>query len=173
MLGEWRGETSQRPSQESRLTGFRGVLARPIQQQNQRYHSQALAPESESGLAQLITETIGKQWITDLDQLQRLEPLADDADFQERFFKAKRRNKEALAQHIRRELGIAVSPDSLFDVQVKRLHEYKRQLLFVLYIIANMDGLNGTRRPASFPARSSSAQRPPRLCDGKADHQTY
>jgi starch phosphorylase len=86
-------------------------------------------------LAQLITETIGRRWITDLDELRRLEPFADDADFQERFFIAKKRNKEALAKHIWRELGIPVSADSLFDVHVKRLHEYKRQLLFMLYII--------------------------------------
>jgi len=86
-------------------------------------------------LAQLITETIGEQWITDLDQLRRLEAFADHAGFQERFFQAKRSNKEALARHIARELGIPVSADSLFDVQVKRMHEYKRQLLFMLYII--------------------------------------
>jgi glycogen phosphorylase len=87
------------------------------------------------GLAQLITETIGDQWVTDLGRLRGIEPLADDAGFQERFFEAKRRNKQALAKHIRQELGITVSPDSLFDVQVKRLHEYKRQLMFLLYII--------------------------------------
>ncbi len=86
-------------------------------------------------LAQLITETIGERWITDLDQLRRLEAFADHAGFQERFFKAKRNNKEALAKHIERELGIPISADSLFDVQVKRLHEYKRQLLFMLYIV--------------------------------------
>jgi starch phosphorylase len=86
-------------------------------------------------LAQLITETIGEHWITDLDQLRKLEAFADQAGFQERFFMAKRYNKEALAQHIQRELGIPISADSLFDVQVKRLHEYKRQLLFLLYII--------------------------------------
>ncbi len=86
-------------------------------------------------LAQLITETIGDGWITDLDQLRGLEGFAEDADFRERFFLAKRCNKETLAQHIERELGIPVSPDSLFDVQVKRLHEYKRQFLFMLYII--------------------------------------
>jgi starch phosphorylase len=86
-------------------------------------------------LAQLITETIGERWITDLDQLRRLEAFADHTGFQERFFTAKRGNKEALAKHIERELGILISADSLFDVQVKRLHEYKRQLLLVLYIV--------------------------------------
>ena len=86
-------------------------------------------------LAQLITETIGEQWITDLGQLRRLEAFADQAGFQERFFTAKRYNKAALAQHIQCELEIPISTGSLFDVQVKRLHEYKRQLLFLLYII--------------------------------------
>jgi glycogen phosphorylase len=86
-------------------------------------------------LAQLITEAIGDQWITDLDQLQRLEPFCDDPTFRARFRAVKRHNKEALAEYIVKELGVVVSPDSLFDVQVKRLHEYKRQLLLVLYII--------------------------------------
>jgi glycogen phosphorylase len=97
-------------------------------------------------LAYLITQTIGDRWITDLDQLRKLEPFADDADFQDRFFAAKKGNKEALAKHIGRELGIPVSADSLFDVQVKRLHEYKRQLLFMLYIIVRYGRLK--RDPA-------------------------
>jgi starch phosphorylase len=86
-------------------------------------------------LATLITETIGDGWITDLDQLRRLEPFADDPQFQERFFQARQQNKEALAKYIVREVNVAVSPQSLFDVQVKRLHEYKRQLLLVLYVL--------------------------------------
>jgi len=92
-------------------------------------------------LAKLITETVGADWVTDLDRLRGLEPLADQPGFQCRFFTAKRRNKEALAQYIHRELGITVSPDSLFDVQVKRLHEYKRQLMFLLYIIVQYSRL--------------------------------
>ncbi|MBI4657354.1 MAG: glycogen/starch/alpha-glucan phosphorylase [Verrucomicrobia bacterium] len=86
-------------------------------------------------LARLITESIGDGWITDLEQLRKLEPLADDAAFREKFRSAKQQNKAALAEHIERELKIVVSPESLFDVQVKRLHEYKRQLLLVLYTI--------------------------------------
>jgi len=92
-------------------------------------------------LAGLITESIGKEWITDLDQLKRLEPLADDPVFRGRFRAAKRHNKKLLAQVIAHETGIVVSPDSLFDVQVKRLHEYKRQLMLVLYIIVLYDRL--------------------------------
>jgi starch phosphorylase len=90
---------------------------------------------SNPALAALISEVIGDQWITDLDQLRRLEPLADDPNFRRRFRAAKRHNKELLAKLIAHETGIAVSPDSIFDVQVKRLHEYKRQLLLILYII--------------------------------------
>src|SRR5271167_694183 len=85
-------------------------------------------------LARLITEAIGDQWTTDLDQLRKLDTFADDTAFRERFRTVKRRNKEVLARHIARELGLSVSLDSMFDVQVKRLHEYKRQLLLVLYI---------------------------------------
>jgi len=86
-------------------------------------------------LSELITESIGDAWITDLDQLHGLEPLAQDAGFRERFREAKRQNKLALANIIRDELDIDVSPDALFDVQVKRIHEYKRQLLLALYAI--------------------------------------
>jgi len=86
-------------------------------------------------LARLITEAIGDGWVTDLGQLRKLEPLADDASFRDRFRAAKQQNKAALAGYIDARLGIPVSPDSLFDVQVKRLHEYKRQLLLVLYTI--------------------------------------
>ena len=67
-------------------------------------------------LAQLLTDSIGDQWITDLDQLRNLEVFADDAEFRERFLAVKHSNKVALARHISRELGLVVSPDSLFDV---------------------------------------------------------
>jgi starch phosphorylase len=86
-------------------------------------------------LAKLLNEAIGDGWVTDLEQLRRVEDFVDDATFRERFRAAKQTNKTFLARLIGEELGIAVSPDSLFDVQVKRLHEYKRQLMFVLYII--------------------------------------
>ncbi len=87
------------------------------------------------GLASLITGVIGDGWITNLDKLRGLEPLADDANFQHSFRQVKRANKEALAAFIQETQGITVSPDSLFDVQVKRIHEYKRQLLNVMHIL--------------------------------------
>ncbi len=92
-------------------------------------------------LSNLITESIGRKWITNLDELRKLEPLAKDPAFRKKFRAAKRQNKEALAHLIALETGIRVNPDSLFDVQVKRLHEYKRQLLLVLYIVVLYDRL--------------------------------
>jgi starch phosphorylase len=87
------------------------------------------------GLAKLIAEVIGDGWITDLDQVQGIEKFAKDAAFVDRVRKIKYANKVALSEYIRRELGLAVSPDSMFDAQIKRIHEYKRQLLLCLYAI--------------------------------------
>ena len=86
-------------------------------------------------LAELITETIGKGWITNLDELKKLVPYAEDAAFRSRFTAIKKENKIALAQYIKETKGIDINPDSIFDIQVKRLHEYKRQLLNILHVI--------------------------------------
>jgi starch phosphorylase len=87
-------------------------------------------------LAALIGEAIGADWVRDLERLRALEPLADDADFQRRWRAIKRANKEDLAAYARAQTGVAIDPDSLFDVQVKRIHEYKRQHLNILHVIA-------------------------------------
>jgi len=87
-------------------------------------------------LARLLDEAVGGAWASDLGQLRRLGPLAGDAAFQERWRAARRWSKERLASRIREATGVAVDPDALFDVQVKRIHEYKRQHLNVLHIIA-------------------------------------
>lgn len=86
-------------------------------------------------LAALISGAIGDGWITQLDELRKLEPFADDPAFQEKWRRVKRENKNDLATLILSRTGVAVDPDSLFDIQVKRLHEYKRQHLNVLHII--------------------------------------
>lgn len=86
-------------------------------------------------LAGLATETVGEGWIRDLSLLRGLEKKTGDKAFLRKFREIKRHNKEMLAAVIRDRVGIDVDPDSLFDVQVKRLHEYKRQLLLTLYII--------------------------------------
>jgi glycogen phosphorylase len=86
-------------------------------------------------LARLITRRIGDAWLRDLEQLRKLEPLADDVAFQEEWRSVKLTAKRALAALIEQRTGITVSPDSLFDIQIKRLHEYKRQHLNVLHIL--------------------------------------
>jgi starch phosphorylase len=85
-------------------------------------------------LARLITAAIGDGWVMDLEQLAALEPHAEDPGFRAEVLAAKRRNKERLARLIREKTRVAVDPASCFDVQVKRIHEYKRQLLNVLHI---------------------------------------
>jgi len=86
-------------------------------------------------LARAITEAIGDGWITDLDQLSRLRPLADDRGFRDAFRKAKREAKVQFAEWLKATSGQCVDPDSIFDCQVKRIHEYKRQLLNALRIV--------------------------------------
>ncbi|MEK6535355.1 MAG: glycogen/starch/alpha-glucan family phosphorylase, partial [Thermodesulfobacteriota bacterium] len=91
---------------------------------------------SNPALVALISECIGPAWIRDLSRLRELEPFAEDAAFLERWRAINRCNKELLAAIIRTRTGIATDPDSLFDVQVKRIHEYKRQHLNILHVIA-------------------------------------
>ena len=86
-------------------------------------------------LSQWITEHIGPGWITDLDQLKKLKVYADDEKALQEFMNIKFRNKERLAKYILEHNGVEVNPHSIFDVQVKRLHEYKRQLLNILHVI--------------------------------------
>ena len=91
--------------------------------------------QANPGLAQLITEKLGSAWENDLEDLERLKWAVDDADFRQRFRAIKRQNKERLAKTIEQLIGQQVSADALFDVQVKRIHEYKRQLLNLLYVV--------------------------------------
>jgi starch phosphorylase len=86
-------------------------------------------------MAALIDERIGGDWVGDLELIAAIEPLADDPDFARRFREAKRANKLRMAAWISRTMGQQVDPDSLFDVQVKRIHEYKRQLLNILHVL--------------------------------------
>lgn len=87
-------------------------------------------------LAGLVCEAIGDDWIHDTARLRALEPLAEDSTFRERWRAARRENKSDLARLIRDSCGVTVDPDSMFDVMVKRIHEYKRQHLAVLHIVA-------------------------------------
>ncbi len=87
-------------------------------------------------LARAITARIGDTWVTDLSQLSRLLPLADEPEFRAEIRRIKRENKAVLAREIKKLLEIDVNLDSMFDVQIKRLHEYKRQLLCCMHVIA-------------------------------------
>lgn len=86
-------------------------------------------------LAHLITDTIGSGWVTDLDQLEKLVPYADEPAFRDHWWAIKQSNKARLAQLVATECDIQFDPAALFDVQVKRIHEYKRQLLNILHVI--------------------------------------
>ena len=86
-------------------------------------------------LAGLITENIGEGWLLDLDELTKLKPLAKDIAFETEFMKIKRANKVDLSNYVKDKYNILIDPDSIFDMQVKRLHEYKRQLLNIFHII--------------------------------------
>src|SRR5262249_45667210 len=92
-------------------------------------------------LARPITEAIGAGWVTGLGELRRLAPLADDASFRDAFRKAKRQAKVQFADWLHSTAGLSIDPDSIFDCQVKRIHEYKRQLLNALRIIVLYDRL--------------------------------
>ena len=87
-------------------------------------------------LSELITEKIGEGWLKDLKQLEQLKNYLDDAEFRDRWRQIKQDNKQELADYIRKTTGIEVDVNSIFDIQVKRIHEYKRQHLAVLHIIA-------------------------------------
>jgi starch phosphorylase len=103
------------------------------------------------GLSSLITSRIGKNWICDLDDLRNLTPLAEDPSFRKEFRAYKRANKEKLAEIIRMRLRLAVNPASLFDVQIKRVHEYKRQLLNVLHIVTRYNRIREGRTVGMVP----------------------
>jgi starch phosphorylase len=111
--------------------------------------------QANRGLTQLITSHIGEGWKMELDELRQLLPLAEDAKFRKEFRAVKRANKERLARHIKASQGIDLNLDSLFDVQVKRIHEYKRQLLNVLHVIYRYNLLKaGGKRAAKLAPRT-------------------
>ncbi len=98
--------------------------------------------QANPALSTLLDERLGgKDWRLDLDRLEDLRASADDVAFRAAFAAAKRGNKLRLANYVAREVGVTLDPDSLFDVQVKRIHEYKRQLLNVLHVITRYNAL--------------------------------
>ncbi|HXC98567.1 MAG TPA: glycogen/starch/alpha-glucan phosphorylase [Verrucomicrobiae bacterium] len=114
-------------------------------------------------LARTITDAIGDAWITDLGQLQKLKPLAEDSSFREAFRLAKREAKVQFAGWLKSATGQTVDPDSMFDCQIKRIHEYKRQLLNALRVVVLYNrlranpGLKMTRRTFFFAGKAAPA----------------
>jgi starch phosphorylase len=87
------------------------------------------------GLSKLLNENIGDAWVTDLEKLQQLTPFVEDAAFRKQWHAVKQANKQRLAAMVKAETGVEFNVEAMFDVQVKRIHEYKRQLLNVLHVI--------------------------------------
>jgi starch phosphorylase len=102
-------------------------------------------------LADWVTQKVGKNWITDLSQTSKLLKYADDPKAQKEFMEIKRQNKIRLAKYIKEHNGIDVDPDSIFDVQVKRLHEYKRQLLNILHVMYLYNQLKDNPKMEFYP----------------------
>jgi starch phosphorylase len=122
---------------------------------------------SNPGLAALVTERIGPKWITDLEHLKDLERHVDDAEFRARLRAVKRENKARLAEIIRRDLDVSVDAGSIFDCQIKRLHEYKRQLLNAIHVVAlylrEKRGEEVTPRTFVFGAKAAPGYRQAKL----------
>ncbi|WP_309134743.1 glycogen/starch/alpha-glucan phosphorylase [Cellulomonas sp.] len=105
-------------------------------------------------LSDLVTEAIGPGWLTDLERLREMEPLADDPEFRARFRAVKAANKERLADVLARRDGIELRTDAMLDVMVKRLHEYKRQTLKLLHIVSLYERITtGELDPATMQPR--------------------
>jgi glycogen phosphorylase len=107
--------------------------------------------QSNPGLSALLTERLGSAWENDLEELGRLTGAADEAEFRRQFRGVKRTNKQRLADEVMRRTGMEISVDSLFDVQVKRIHEYKRQLLNLLYVVTRFQRIRENPRADVVP----------------------
>jgi starch phosphorylase len=128
-------ELQSRLLRQHTLADFAGLWPAKFQNKTNGVTPRRFMRLANPRLAELIRSRIGDDWLRDLDQLRKLEPLADDPDFRPAWIEVKRANKADLAEVVTATGGPALDCESLFDVMVKRLHEYKRQLLKVLHII--------------------------------------
>ena len=103
------------------------------------------------GLSNIITEAIGDGWVKNLEELTKIIPLKEDSSFRWKWHEIKRTNKVRLTEFIKKETQIILNPDSIFDVQVKRIHEYKRQALFAFYLIAQYLKIKNNPKEDIFP----------------------
>ncbi len=107
--------------------------------------------QANHSLAQLIHQHIGKEWLKDLSQLRRLLPLAENVEFQQHFQEIKYANKQRLSQFFQSKLHLNIDPNSLFDIQIKRIHEYKRQLLNLLHVITRYNRIRANPHDDILP----------------------
>ena len=136
-------------------------MAAALLEQDQRRHAAALDRCSRIRSSRsCCTRALGDAWVRDLDELRGLERFVDDAAFRDRWAAIKRANKEELAARDRDAADTPLDPDSLFDVQVKRIHEYKRQHLNILHVVALYHRLKSGTDADRRRAPSSSAARP-------------
>ena len=152
----------------SLMPDFYPALARTLYEQDQRGHAAPVAVEGQPGWP-TFCQTIGDGWITDLDELIALEPYAYDPGFQRTFMDIKHANKARLATVIQ-ETTQCRGSQTLFDIQVKRIHEYKRQLLNVMRIIHEYLCLVEDQMTSGAAHLCVCRQRRPRVLGRQADH---
>ena len=121
---------------ESLMSDFYGLWPEKFNNKTNGITQRRWLKQANPALSQLITETIGDAWVTDLEAMRELVRYSEDESFQEAWQSAKEVNKLVLADYIRQDLGIQVDTAAMFDVQVKRIHEYKRQLMNILGVAA-------------------------------------
>ena len=107
--------------------------------------------QSNAGLSALLTQRLGSAWENDLEELGRMSDAADEPEFRRQFRGVKRANKQRLAEEVMRRTGVEIDVDSLFDVQVKRIHEYKRQLLNLLYVVVRYQRIRANPGAGTVP----------------------
>jgi len=128
-------------------------------------------PRPGQRLRKVLDDRLGERWLVDLQMLRGLESYADDAGFRDRWRAVKPANKARLADYVRAKTGIDLEPDRLFDIQVKRIHEYKRQDLNVLHIITLYHRLKQNPGLEIPPRAFILAAKPHPVIHGQADHQ--
>ncbi len=135
LLRKWCSKTAHRDPGKAGVKRFLRDDAAEVQQQDQRHYQRRFLLHANPLLADWITDKIGDEWITDLSVISKLKLYVDDEKCQHEFMNIKYQNKVRLAKYIKEHNGIDVDPRSIFDVQVKRLHEYKRQLMNILHVM--------------------------------------
>jgi glycogen phosphorylase len=125
-------------------------------------------------LRALLKETIGDSWIDDLEKLEALRAYADDSAFRQRFAQAKRQNKLRLAEDVKKRCGLTINPDAMFDVHIKRIHEYKRQLMNALHTVARFQAIRRDPHADWLPVvKIFSGKASPSYADGETHYQAH